>query len=413
MEIKKNSWALVLVGMTLGTAWAIRGQFGHEQGAAWAGAIGSLAVLILTKRKDWIAKGLIATFAGAAGWGLGGMMSYGILVGHGKSDDFYTAYYSFSTLFLIGGLYGFMGGGLFGAVLSDTKKNPVNWNQLLLEMTAGGILFYFFMVEQLGIFLNPPRSEVWAVCLGIGAAIYWHLYRNNHHAALRVALYAGIGGGFGFGFGNFLQVIGWVLNISFNFWNVMEYSLGFFGGVGLCYGVLTGKWEEEEEEETGLPVRQMFQLFMISLLIPLIVWQQSFEWNRIQETYSPLLGGDDPTVSFLVRFVPLILILTVAAFWMIKYNKKGITERTEIQKFFFSHWFLYLLLSLIITGALRSTYRIEQYLYVANYLIVVLFIGKSTLVFQPTEFNLGPPVTILFVVMSVLGIAAWVAIQIH
>lgn len=411
MYYKKNIWHIILAGMTLGTAWAIRGQFGHEHGAAWAGAIGSLCILILAKRKDWIAKGLIAAFAGAAGWGLGGMMSYGILVGHGKSDDFYTAYYSFSTLFLVGGLYGFMGGGLFGAVLSDTKKKPVNWSQLLLEMTAGGILFYFFIVEQLGIYLNPPRSEVWAVCLGIGAALYWHLFRNNHHAALRVALYAGLGGGFGFGFGNFLQVAGWVSKIHFNFWNVMEYSLGFFGGAGMCYGVLTGIWEREEE--TRLPAKQLFHLSMISLIIPLIMWQQSFEWKRIQETYSPLLGGDDATVYFLVRWVPLFLILAVAAFWMVKYNKKGITDSMEIRKFFYSHWILYLLLSLIITGAIISIYRIEQYLYLVNYFIVLLFIGKFTPVFQPTEFNLGAPVKLLFVVMSVLGIAAWLATQLH
>ena len=114
-----------------------------------------------------------------------------------------------------------------------------------------------------------------------------------------------------------------------------------------------------------------------------------------------------------MRWVPLILILVVAAFWMIKYNKKGITESTEIQKFFYSHWILYLVLSLIITGAFLSIYRIEQYLYLANYLMVLLFIGKLTPVFQPTAFNLGSPVKLLFVVMSVLGIAAWMAIQIH
>jgi hypothetical protein len=408
---KKIIWSMLLVGMTLGTAWAIRGQFGHEQGAAWAGAIGSLCVLILARRKDWMAKGLIATFAGAAGWGLGGMMSYGILVGHGKSDDFYTAYYSFSTLFMVGGLYGFMGGGLFGAVLSDTKKNPINWSLLILEMTAGGILFYFFIVEQLGIFLNPPRSEVWAVCLGIGAAIFWHLYRNNHHAALRVALYAGLGGGFGFGFGNFLQVVGWISKIHFNFWNVMEYSLGFFGGAGLCYGVLTSIWEKEEE--TRLPAKQLFHLSMIALIIPLIMWQQSFEWKRIQETYGPLLNGDASFITSFAIWVPLIIILAVAAYWITKYNNKGITEPLEIQKFFYSHWIIYTVLSLIITGAFISIYRIEQYLYLVNYFIVISFIGKLTPDFQPTEFQLGHPVKLLFLIISLLGIVAWVATQIH
>jgi len=402
---------MLLAGMALGTAWAIRGQFGHEQGAAWAGAIGSLSVLILAKRKDWIAKGIIATFAGAAGWGLGGMISYGILVGHGKSDDFYTAYYSFSTLFLVGGLHGFMGGGLLGAVLSDTKNKPIQWSLLLLEMTAGGIIFYFFIVEQLGIFLNPPRSEVWAVCLGVCAALYWHLYRNNHHAALRVALYAGLGGGFGFGFGNFLQVVGWVSKIHFNFWNVMEYSVGFFGGAGLCYGVLTSQWEKEEE--TRLPAKQLFHLSMVALIIPFIIWQQSFIWKKIQETYSPLLQGDSSFIYASIRWFTLILIVSVAAYWINKYRNKGITEPLEIQKFFYSHWLLYTVLSLIITGAFISVYRIEQYLYLVNYLIVVAFIGKLTPDFQPTELKISHSVKILVIIAGILGLAAWIAIQIH
>ena len=37
---------MIVVGMTLGTAWAVRGQFGHEQGAAWAGAIGALGLVL-------------------------------------------------------------------------------------------------------------------------------------------------------------------------------------------------------------------------------------------------------------------------------------------------------------------------------------------------------------------------------
>ena len=34
MKNKDLLFSLLLVAMTLGTAWAIRGQFGHEHGAA-------------------------------------------------------------------------------------------------------------------------------------------------------------------------------------------------------------------------------------------------------------------------------------------------------------------------------------------------------------------------------------------
>ena len=37
MKNKQLILPILLVGIALGTAWAIRGQFGHEPGAAMAG----------------------------------------------------------------------------------------------------------------------------------------------------------------------------------------------------------------------------------------------------------------------------------------------------------------------------------------------------------------------------------------
>lgn len=45
MIAKKFTVKILVVALSLATAWAIRGQFGHEQGAAWAGAIGGLALV--------------------------------------------------------------------------------------------------------------------------------------------------------------------------------------------------------------------------------------------------------------------------------------------------------------------------------------------------------------------------------
>ena len=88
MKIKGQIINLVIVGMTLGTTWAIRGQFGHEQGAAWAGAIGAISIILIAKRGDWYSRLFKATLAAAIGWGLGGMMSYGRVVGFGRGVDF-------------------------------------------------------------------------------------------------------------------------------------------------------------------------------------------------------------------------------------------------------------------------------------------------------------------------------------
>ena len=412
MKSKNLIFSLLLVAMTLGTAWAIRGQFGHEHGAAWAGALGSLSVLLVSKRKDWLAKALYATLAGALGWGLGGIMSYGLVVGYGRADDFGNALYGLEMLFVIGGLYGFMGGGFFGLVLSDTKKTPVKWAPLIAELTLGGILFYYFLVNQYGWKVNPPRSEVWAVCLGVAAALTWYLIRNKNYAALRVAIFTSMGAGFGFGFGNFLQVLGSVSEIHFNFWNVMEYSLGFFGGIGLAYGTLTTEWEPEEQENT-VGKKQLFHLIMLVLIIPYIMWQQNFEWERIQSTYVKLLATDDQSVYNLVIYGSLILTLAMGVYWVAKFRNTTSFSYGEIKKFFFGHWLLYILLSYIVTGAIISTYRIEQYLYLINFFVILLLINRANAEFKPEPFSFGKAFKVFGAIILFISLLAFILIQTH
>ncbi len=306
---------LLISGMTLGTTWAIRGQFGHEQGAAWAGGIGALVILLLAKRKDWYPKALRATLAGAIGWGLGGIMSYGIVVGYGRGSDFSNVFYGLTMLFVIGALYGFLGGGLFGLALEESKNKRVDWARLLVEMVAVALVTYFFVIEQWGWLMTPPRSEMWAVCLGVAFALTWYMVRNQYTAALRVAVYAGLGGGFGFAFGNFLQVLGHVSEIPFNFWNVMEYSLGFFGGIGMAYGTYTAEWEVPEQPSEKSD-NQWFPIVMVSLVIPLIVWDQSFVLERLSKMGEVIQVGNPESLASISQLMALLLIIGIGGYWV-------------------------------------------------------------------------------------------------
>src|SRR5687768_3379087 len=113
MKHKSLGLSCLITGLTLGTAWAVRGKFGHEQGAAWAGATGAMVILLLAKRADWYANVYKIAWAAAFGWGVGGIISYGRVVGFGRAQDFANVYYGLLMLFVIGALYGFLGGGLF------------------------------------------------------------------------------------------------------------------------------------------------------------------------------------------------------------------------------------------------------------------------------------------------------------
>ncbi|MGA0555237.1 hypothetical protein ACO2Q8_01190 [Larkinella sp. VNQ87] len=414
MNLKSFYTSLLMAGMAMGTAWAIRGQFGHEQGAAWAGGIGAVGVLLVAKRADWYSRLFSVALAGAVGWGIGGIMSYGAVVGYGRGTDFVNVYYGLLMLFIIGGLYGFIGGGLFGLALADSPNRPVRWHQLVVEMVVGALVAYFFLIEQWGWLMTPPRSELWAACLGMALALTWFLYRNEHPSALRVAVFAGLGGGFGFAFGNFLQVLGSVSGIKFNFWNVMEYTLGFFGGIGMAYGTFTSAWEPvEAPKRNGV----WLPLLMLTLFIPFVVWDQSFELKRLEETLVKLVQNASGLAQ-LVRWLALavILITSLICFLVYYQNRKTDSVRYnygDVRTFFLGNLGLYTVFSFLITGAFVSTYRIEQYLYLANLQIIMILAGKTKPDFAhrglyPGRWAMGFALLLVFIALLTL-----VAINTH
>jgi len=407
MKIKSMYLNMLLVGMSLGTAWAIRGQFGHEHGAAFAGSLGSLSVLLLVNRKDWLAQAFSITLAGALGWGLGGMMSYGLVVGYGRADDWTNVLYGLSMLFVIGGLYGFLGGGLFGLAISKVGKDDIPWVQVITEMVVGGAIMYFFLIEQFGWYMTPPRSEVWAICLGMALALLWIFLRLKLYAALRVAAFSGLGAGFGFAFGNFLQVLGQVSEIPFNFWNVMEYSLGFFGGIGMAYGTFTSKWKDTSEEKVP---NQWPAIILLTLIIPFIMWQQNFRMDRLTDTVNNLNFSDAEAIILSLRWDSLFFILAASTYWLYTYSKSNQITYPTLKQFFIGHFGLYILLSLLVTSAILSTYRIEQYLYIVNFGIILFLLKDTTSIeFSKKELDwkkYAKNLAILFLIIATLALIA-------
>ncbi len=366
----KDQWlSILIVAMSLATAWAIRGQFGHEQGAAWAGAIGGLALIMVSKRKDWYNKTGLVALASAIGWGAGGMISYGVVVGYGRADNFINAFYGLSMLFVIGALFGLLGGGLVGLVLDSTNKNKVKWGSLLAEMVAGGLIGYYFLVEQIGFKMTPPRSEAWAIILGAGIAMLWFMAREKRNSAIRVAIYSALGGGFGFAFGNFLQVIGNVMEIQFNMWNVMEYSIGFFGGSGMAYGVFSSKWPIEEKKPKKWVNRAA--LFIVLVLIPVIVYRESLTYEHFFKRLGDI-SNLEFVASLSTTLVAIILILmSVILFWKLK---DGNYKKKDVVLFFFVYLSVYIFVSYAVTGLFAGNMELNHHLYVLNIMLIFILL---------------------------------------
>lgn len=274
----KNLRVLMLVSLALGLGWAVRGSFGHEHGAAWAGSIGALAVIAASSRRDWRLRWPALASLAAIGWGIGGMMSYGILVGYGRGSDPLNVAYGLLALVVVGALYGFMGGGLFGLGLETAPGKRPDWPRLLSEMFVGGWLAWGLLIYQFEWLMTPPRSELWAACLGAAGAMAWYQWRNGFRSSLVVAGTSALGAGFGFGFGNVIQTLGALTGVGINWWNVMEFSLGAFGGLGMAWGVFARTWPESEDPGPGS--RRLGWLFLF-LVLPAINLIQALEWQDL------------------------------------------------------------------------------------------------------------------------------------
>jgi hypothetical protein len=361
---------LLPVAITLATAWAARGQIGHEYGAAWAGGIGVLALMVVSGREDWYARLPVIVALGSIGWGIGGIMSYGAVVGYGQVSDYGNVAYGLAMLVVIGGLYGFIGGGLTALAMESSAEKKIDWAVLFTQMFAGGFLCWGLLIAELDWLMTPPRSEMWAACLGASIALAWYLHRNGYRHALRTAFFSALGAGFGFGFGNFLQRMGRSTGIDFNWWNVMEYSIGFFGGLGMAYGVFSGgAWPKGRTadkisntagwvyllillpatclikgEDTKVMTGQLISTILSALAMLLMAW-------LVHRFHSRMNTAGQPTLEWMKKMVlPLTLIYLI--------------------------W--YILISNIIGATWLTPKFSSQHMYWANLIVLCLMLRKKS-----------------------------------
>ncbi|WP_372637430.1 hypothetical protein [Fodinibius sp.] len=363
--------AMLVVMLTLGTSWAIRGSFGHEFGAAWAGSIGVLSLVLVSGREDWIRNWPAIAAMGAIGWGMTGMISYGQVVGYGKSTDFLNVSYGLLSLFLIGGLFGFLGGGLTGLMLETTKDKKANWAALITQMVAGGYIVWGYLIYQLEWYMTPPRSELWAACLGASAALGWYLHRHHFKNAWYVAFSTMLGAGFGFAFGNVIQVMGSASGIAFNWWNVMEYSIGFFGGLGMAAGVFIRKWPHMRPATLKT---HGWAIALLFLFIPLVTIVSTFSYEEIAELGTQLSVSE--MQSFYLTQWGLVMGVSVLALIVVgvQFRKlwTGQSSPSQVVLVLFTTWIWYKLLQIIESGVVYRYHFTSDDLALLNIIAVAL-----------------------------------------
>jgi len=236
-----------------------------------------------------------------------------------------------------------------GLEASDQKKP--DWARVISEMFVGGFLVWGLFIFQLEWFMTPPRSELWAGCLGAAFALAWYLYRSGFKNALRVAGYSAVGAGFGFSFGNFIQGIGSVSGVAYNWWNVMEFTLGLCGGAGMAYGIAKSTWPQQVKISKK---SNWFALLFVFLFIPFINYAEAFNVSRITGLAESLsisgISGFVATQKILAGII-LILFVSLAIFiWKRFESLNQASGSLLIPLLFISNTMYYLLFSYLRKG---------------------------------------------------------------
>jgi len=378
-----NRFSLLIVALTLGLGWAIRGSFGHEWGASWAGAMGAFALVVASSNKNWLKNAPVLAALGAVGWAVGGMSSYGIVIGYCRGTDFINVLYGYAMLAVIGGIYGFIGGGFLGLGLESTERKRPNWLNLISYMVAGAMLTWGLLVFQLEWFMTPPRSELWAAAFGASLALAWYLWSEGYHKSLRIAIYSAFGAGFGFSFGNFIQVIGLTSGTNYNWWNVMEFTLGFLGGLGMAYAVYTSKWEEEIRFTKR---SNSFALVFLFIIIPIVNFNQSFttenfvKISKLQNSFAPI---DFANLQIGIGWIIMIAFSTLSFVLWKRYHNSEENQKF-IRGLFLTNSLYYIFFLIIVNGLIQRGFEIGN----SN----TLYLPMLLLIFILTYYSKGAEV---------------------
>ncbi|MEJ0101475.1 MAG: hypothetical protein WDO19_02470 [Bacteroidota bacterium] len=167
--------------------------------------------------------------------------------------------------------------------------------------------------------MTPPRSELWAGCMGAALSLGWYLYRNGYTHALLTAFFSALGAGFGFAFGNFLQRMGQATGIQFNWWNVMEYSIGFFGGLGMAYGIFSdNKWPDTIKANKVSNITGW--IFLIAIL-PVINLIEGADTKTMIRTGENVHAGDPAAFAFTWQLVIWAMSFLFIALFSLFYKK--------------------------------------------------------------------------------------------
>ncbi|MCP4189981.1 MAG: hypothetical protein GY768_05065 [Planctomycetaceae bacterium] len=205
--------SLIVVGLALSIGWGIRGNYGHETGAMFPGALAAMAACLLSGRDDWYPRVAYFGLFGMLGWALGGSISYMMIIGYAHSGHATTQLFGYGSLFLVGFLWAGFGGAstAIPAVLTDKQLRA--FFLPLSTVLAVWVALYFLKIPLLdflqtrleldGIATPMQRQEralYWLdsdwlqVSIILASLLIFDVVQRQFEEAWQIFAYAAVGG---------------------------------------------------------------------------------------------------------------------------------------------------------------------------------------------------------------------------
>jgi hypothetical protein len=357
---KTHLWMFILlIGLSVSIGWGIRGQFGHEYGAALAGAIGGIAIALASGRQDWLRRVPFFAVFGAIGFGFGGSMSYMKDIAFTHSSDPATVLYGFACVFIDGALWAapagaglalvayldreqltrlyvlacsvlglwyvrdcvvgllpdsptseFLGGYTANAILAALVVLAVRLfrrqycgfgSLLILYMSAGWLAGQFVLIDLVNVRLNPPKPEFWACCLGMTLGILaccWHKRQSGIAFGTLGALFLG---GIGFALGTAIKITVMASGFTTNWHSVMEQTQGLMLGIALAivFALLIPRSPVVSDEPPVRRWSESFSVVFVLWLLPYLNFRYGpGEWVGEVKNLTASLYGIPITANF-------------------------------------------------------------------------------------------------------------------
>jgi hypothetical protein len=344
---------VLLTGLSVSIGWGVRGQFGHEYGAALGGAIGGMTIALLSGREDWRARIHYFAFLGAVGFAFGGAMSYMKTIAYTHSSDSKTSLYGFACVFLLGLIWAapagagiaiaayfsreeltkffvpisavFLSWYAHDAARAYTRDWPryqyflggetgvINltilvviavclirrryWglgSRLMLYMAGGWWVGNIILVRLVHVDMNPPRGNTWAGYLGLVFGILAFCWRNKQGGIAFATVASGLFGGVGFALGTAVKLLVMSSGFDTNWHSVMEQTQGFFLGIALAIslGLLIGRAPKIVDEPRTRRWTEVFSVVFVLCVLPYLNFRRSpGEWTKEVDGLTDRLYG--------------------------------------------------------------------------------------------------------------------------